>query len=231
MHVLDINRCCFVWLLWFFSLLFFWVLLILVFPLRHCSMDFIWIKVSPVFSILMAGLYCCGCLWQHHPEGSIIPDTCPVFSGLFWALELGSHCPSMVERKGGDFPQATVWAYGSTSFSHSFFMNSLTSKFFTEPSSSAAPCPVDSWKFGLQWRQRTMVSKFPFTAELTCVSAAYLTKRRTLSFLASSHLLPTSLALACTEKSKKISAIDKNPGNFLYKYLRSLPWGCLLRAC
>lgn len=144
MHVLDTNRCCFAWLLWFFSSTLFWFLLILFFPLRHCSMDFIWIKVAPVFSVLMAGLYCCGCLWQHHPEGSIIPDTCPVFSGLFWVLELGSHCPSMVERKGGDFLQAIVWACGFTSF-----MNSLTSRFYTEPTSSAAPCPVDSWELGL----------------------------------------------------------------------------------
>lgn len=68
---------------------------------------------------------------------------------LFWILELVSHCPSMVERKGGDFLQATVWACGSNSLSHSSFMNSLTSKFFTEPGSSAAPCPVDSWKLPL----------------------------------------------------------------------------------
>lgn len=70
-----------------------------------------------------------------------------------------------------------------------------------------------------------MVSKFPFTMMFTCVSAAWLAKRRILSFLARSHLLPPSLALACTEKSnkKRSSAVDKNPGFFWYKYLRSLP--------
>lgn len=49
MHVQDINRCCFDWLLCFFPLLFFCSLLILFLPLKHCSMDFIWAKVSPVF--------------------------------------------------------------------------------------------------------------------------------------------------------------------------------------
>lgn len=45
-----------------------------------------------------------------------------------------------------------------------------------------------------------MVSKFPFPVVLTRVSGAWFSKRRTLSFLASSHLLLPSLAFACTEK-------------------------------
>lgn len=226
MHVLDINRCCFCWLgfFGFFPLLFFCPLLILFFALKHCSMDFIWIKVSSVFSVVRAGLYCCGCLWQHHPEGSIIPDTCLAFSGFAWVLELGSRCPSMVERKGEDFSQSLCEHMASLlSPTHLLWPHWPASSPQNQlPQLLPVLWIAENWVCRV--KAEDMISKFPFTVVFTFVSAAWLT-RRTLSFLASSHLLSPSLALACTEQpsKKRSSAVDKNPGIFFVQISKESP--------
>lgn len=211
MHVLDINRCYFDW---FFPLLFFCSLLILFFPLKHCSMEFVWTKISPVFHshgwIVLLWLPLTASSWGVHN-----PWRLPC---LFWIF-LGAGAGKSLSIRGGKegrwlSPGVTLWLRFSLPL---IFYKLTDQRVFHRTKFLSCSLSCGQLKIGFaQKRQRTWFLNFLSQWCSPVFQLPGSPREEHFLSLQAHTSTPPALALACTGKlnKKKSSAVDKNPGFF-----------------